>query len=118
MVEAEKVKSTIEVLGECFAAGAAPAASCYPASTLSCEILPWRYKEETVLGIPTETVRDVGIYNLNWLEAFVNVYGAERFMKFADFCGEHLIRDLHDGNIGFMRKGEVEIPIILDWLSD
>lgn len=89
-----------------------------PASTISCTILPWDYKEETVLGIPTETVRDVGIYNLNWLEAFVNVYGAERFMKFADFCGEHLIRDLHDGNIGFMRKGEVEIPIILDWLSD
>lgn len=27
MVEAEKVKSTIEVLGECFAAGAAPADS-------------------------------------------------------------------------------------------
>lgn len=89
-----------------------------PASTISCKILPWRYKEETVLGIPTETVRDVGIYNLKWLGAFVDVYGAERFMKFADFCGEHLIRDLHDGNIGFMRKGEVEIPIILDWLSD
>lgn len=89
-----------------------------PASTLSCEVLQWSYKEETIFGIPTETVRDVGIYNLKWLEAFVNVYGAERFEKFADFCSEHYIRDLHDGNIGFMRKGEVEIPIILDWLSD
>lgn len=89
-----------------------------PADTLSCTVLPWGYKEETVLGIPTEIVRDVGIYNLKWLEAFVNVYGVERFMEFAKFCGEHLIRDLHDGNIGFMRKGEVEIPIILDWLSD
>lgn len=89
-----------------------------PAEALVCETLPWRYKEKIIFGIPTETVRDVGIYNLKWLEAFVNVYGAERFEKFADFCSEHYIRDLHDGNIGFMRKGEVEIPIILDWLSD
>lgn len=60
MVEAEKVKNTIEVLGECFAAGTAPADSfhCFscgdfeltymeiqplvtPASTISCNFFAW-----------------------------------------------------------------------------
>ena len=63
-------------------------------------------------------VRRIPTRNLTWLKSIVENYGKEFFEKFAIFCDDWHIWDLHEDNIGFSRTPEVELPIILDWMSD
>lgn len=75
----------------------------------SCGI--WQRASATVLKrIPTA--------NLTWLKSLVENYGIDTFKRFAIFCDDWHIWDLHNDNIGFLRTPEVELPIILDWMSD
>lgn len=60
-------------------------------------------------------IRRIPTINLTWLKSLAENYGAETFERFAIFCD---IWDLHNENIGFLRTREVELPIILDWMSD
>nr|DAV01757.1 MAG TPA: hypothetical protein [Caudoviricetes sp.] len=63
-------------------------------------------------------VRRIPTRNLTWLKSIVENYSKEFFEKFAIFCDDWHIWDLHEDNIGFLRTPEVELPIILDWMSD
>lgn len=71
--------------------------------------------ELNYLEIQPIVVRRIPTRNLTWLKSIVENYGKEFFEKFAIFCDDWHIWDLH---IGFLRTPEVELPIILDWMSD
>ena len=81
-----------------------------PAYRVDCENI--RDFKET--PIPITVIRR----NLTWLKSLAENYGAETFERFAIFCDDWHIWDLHNENIGFLRTREVELPIILDWMSD
>ena len=85
-----------------------------PASHVNCEMIPWNAQGEIIPGI----MRRIPTSNLTWLRSIVEHYGKDFFEKFAIFCDDWHIWDLHDDNIGFLRTPEVELPIILDWMSD
>ena len=70
------------------------------------------------VSIPMTVIRRIPTNNLTWLKSIVENYGEEFFKKFAIFCDDWHIWDLHKDNIGFSRTPEVKIPIILDWMSD
>lgn len=81
-----------------------------PSSHIAYENIAWDEQGEVIPGIPTT--------NLTWLKSLAENYGAETFEKFAIFCDDWHIWDLHEDNIGFLRTPEVELPIILDWMSN
>lgn len=76
------------------------------------------FEENPIPNIPITTIRRIPTNNLTWLKSIVENYGKEFFEKFAIFCDDWHIWDLHEDNIGFSRTPEVELPIILDWMSD
>lgn len=78
-----------------------------------------RGSEETPIpNISMTVIRRIPTNNLTWLKSIVENYGEEFFEKFAIFCDDWHIWDLHEDNIGFLRTPDVELPIILDWMSD
>ena len=88
-----------------------------PASHIDYENI--RNSTETPIpNIPMTVIRRIPTNNLTWLKSIVENYGEEFFKKFAIFCDDWHIWDLHSKNIGFLRTPEVEFPIILDWMSD
>lgn len=88
-----------------------------PASHVAYENI--RGSEETPIpNISMTVIRRIPTNNLTWLKSIVENYGKEFFEKFAIFCDDWHIWDLHEDNIGFLRTPEVELPIILDWMSD
>lgn len=88
-----------------------------PASHAAYENI--RGSEETPIpNISMTVIRRIPTNNLTWLKSIVENYGEEFFEKFAIFCDDWHIWDLHEDNIGFLRTPEVELPIILDWMSD
>lgn len=89
-----------------------------PASHVAYENIAWDEQGEVIPGISTTVVRRIPTRNLTWLKSIVENYGKEFFEKFAIFCDDWHIWDLHEDNIGFLRTPEVELPIILDWMSD
>lgn len=76
------------------------------------------FKETPIPNIPMAVIRRIPTINLTWLKSLAENYGAETFERFAIFCDDWHIWDLHNENIGFLRTPEVELPIILDWMSD
>lgn len=89
-----------------------------PASHVAYENIVWDEQGEVIPGISTTVVRRIPTRNLTWLKSIVENYDKEFFEKFAIFCDDWHIWDLHEDNIGFSRTPEVELPIILDWMSD
>lgn len=89
-----------------------------PASHVAYENIGWDEQGEVIPGISTTVVQRIPTRNLTWLKSIVENYGKEFFEKFAIFCDDWHIWDLHEDNIGFSRTPEVELPIILDWMSD
>lgn len=80
--------------------------------------IAWDEQNEVIPGIPMTIVRRIPTTNLTWLKSLAENYGAEIFEKFAIFCDDWHIWDLHEKNIGFLRTPEAELPIILDWMSN
>lgn len=62
-------------------------------------------------------VKILSIRSKQWLEAFLNLYGADELCRLANFVEEYYIKDLHNGNLGFIYKDGKRLPVILDWLS-
>lgn len=89
-----------------------------PASHVAYENIVQDEQGEVIPGISTTVVRRIPTRNLTWLKSIVENYDKEFFEKFAIFCDDWHIWDLHEDNIGFLRTPEVELPIILDWMSD
>ena len=89
-----------------------------PASHIAYEVVRCDRQDEVIPGVPMATMRRIPTHNLTWLKSIVENYGKEFFEKFAIFCDDWHIWDLHEDNIGFLRTPEVELPIILDWMSD
>lgn len=89
-----------------------------PSSHTACETIFWDEQDEIIPGIPIAIIRRIPTTNLTWLKSIVENYGEEFFKKFAIFCDDWHIWDLHEDNIGFLRTPEVELPIILDWMSN
>ena len=89
-----------------------------PASHVNCKMIPWDAQGEVIPGIAKIAMRRIPTSNLTWLRSIVEHYGKDFFEKFAIFCDDWHIWDLHDDNIGFLRTPEIELPIILDWMSD
>lgn len=89
-----------------------------PASHVAYENIGWDEQGEVIPGISMTVVRRIPTRNLTWLKSIVENYSKEFFEKFAIFCDDWHIWDLHEDNIGFLRTPEVELPIILDWMSD
>lgn len=89
-----------------------------PASHVAYENIGWDEQGEVIPGISMTVVRRIPTRNLTWLKSIVENYGKEFFEKFAIFCDDWHIWDLHEDNIGFLRTPDVELPIILDWMSD
>lgn len=89
-----------------------------PASHVTYENIAWDEQGKVIPGISPTVVRRIPTRNLTWLKSIVENYGKEFFEKFAIFCDDWHIWDLHKDNIGFLRTPEVELPIILDWMSD
>ena len=88
-----------------------------PASHIAYENI-WDFEENPIPSVPMSVIRRISTYNSTWLKSIVENYGEEFFKKFAIFCDDWHIWDLHEDNIGFLRTPEVELPIILDWMSD
>lgn len=88
-----------------------------PAYRVDCENIR-DFKETPIPNIPMAVIRRIPTINLTWLKSLAENYGAETFERFAIFCDDWHIWDLHNENIGFSRTPEVELPIILDWMSD
>ncbi len=86
-------------------------------SHIAYETISWN-KQDKIMGIPITVIRRIPTNNLTWLKSIINNYGKEFFEKFAIFCDNWHIWDLHNDNIGFLRTPEVELPIILDWMSN
>lgn len=89
-----------------------------PSSHIAYENIAWDEQGEVIPGIPMTIVRRIPTTNLTWLKSLAENYGAETFERFAIFCDDWHIWDLHEDNIGFLRMPEVELPIILDWMSN
>lgn len=89
-----------------------------PASHVAYENIGWDEQGEVIPGISMTVIRRIPTHNLTWLKSIVENYSKEFFEKFAIFCDDWHIWDLHEDNIGFLRTPEVELPIILDWMSD
>lgn len=89
-----------------------------PASHVAYENIGWDEQGEVIPGISMTVIRRIPTRNLTWLKSIVENYSKEFFEKFAIFCDDWHIWDLHEDNIGFLRTPEVELPIILDWMSD
>lgn len=89
-----------------------------PSSHITYETTSWNKQDEIILGVPITVVRRIPTANLTWLKSLVENYGIDTFKRFAIFCDDWHIWDLHNDNIGFLRTREVELPIILDWMSD
>ncbi len=82
-----------------------------PATHIKCEWINWEEKRlSPAKRIPTS--------NRTWLQSIMDNYGEETLEKFADFCEDRQIWDLHNDNIGFLRTPEANLPIILDWMSN
>ena len=89
-----------------------------PSSHIAYETITWDTQNEVIPGIPMTVMRRIPTTNLTWLKSLAENYGAETFKRFAIFCDDWHIWDLHNDNIGFLRTPEVELPIILDWMSN
>lgn len=89
-----------------------------PSFHITYETTSWNKQDEIILGVPITVVRRIPTANLTWLKSLVENYGIDTFKRFAIFCDDWHIWDLHEDNIGFLRTPEVELPIILDWMSD
>lgn len=89
-----------------------------PASHIAYETIPWNEQNEVIPGISMTVVRRIPTDNLTWLKSLAENYGTETFERFAIFCDDWHIWDLHKDNIGFLRTPEVEFPVILDWMSN
>ena len=56
---------------------------------------------------------------VEWWEKVYQYYGIDMISKFLSFSKFRSLCDLHLGNIGYYKtKDGIEIPIILDWLSN
>lgn len=86
-----------------------------PAFKIDWKPIPWD-NNQPIHGIPVKVLRKIDMYNLTWIEAVLNCYGKNFFMKFADFCEKYQVWDLGEHNIGFIKS--TNIPVIFDWLSD
>ncbi|MBP9987931.1 MAG: hypothetical protein KBT46_00380 [Ruminococcus sp.] len=79
------------------------------------------YNSEFGGVVPFKIVKKIGVHCKEWLELFLQAYGANKFEKLADFCEKFEIHDLSVYNIGYYSKyvdgNEIKYPIILDWLS-
>ena len=102
-------KSFLQVLNNCVPADQLPVTQ--PIVVPAYENIGWDEQGEV---ISMTVVRR----NLTWLKSIVENYSKEFLEKFAIFCDDWHIWDLHEDNIGFLRTPEVELPIILDWMSD
>lgn len=89
-----------------------------PSSHIAYETIAWDIQNEIIPGIPMTVMRRIPTTNLTWLKSLAENYGTEIFERFAIFCDDWHIWDLHEDNIGFLRTPEVELPIILDWMSN
>lgn len=70
--------------------------------------------------IDDEPVDILNIHCLEWLQNFLYYYGKEDLYKLANFVRRYHIGDLHNGNLGFIRRhfnDSIPVPVILDWLS-
>ena len=115
--EATQLRDTVEGIGNCLEVHCAPGGvfNCF-----SCGAFKEAYhaSDSIVVKFCSTVVRRIPTRNLTWLKSIVENYGKEFFEKFAIFCDDWHIWDLHEDNIGFSRTPEVELPIILDWMSD
>lgn len=81
-----------------------------PSSHIAYETIAWDIQNEIIPGIPMTVMRRIPTTNLTWLKSLAENYGTEIFERFAIFCDDWHIWDLHEDNIGFLRTPEVELP--------
>lgn len=60
---------------------------------------------------------DTGIGSKTWMQAVINIYGFEYFAELAAFITDYDISDLHNRNIGYYKRDNKLLPVIIDWLS-
>ena len=70
--------------------------------------------EDDFRPVPTSLVRQIGVTAVEWHEGILTHFGFDFYTRFAAFCDDNNVRDLHNGNVGFLDG----IPCIVDWLSD
>lgn len=68
-------------------------------------------------GLPYNTIKQIPVGSFDWMDAVYKLFGAETMSRFARFCEEEGIYDLHTENIGYRRVDGERIPVIIDWLS-
>lgn len=73
----------------------------------------YNYDDILDVGFHTNYIFD----DPDWYFALIAVYGEEYTDAFCKYCRANYISDLHLGNVGLLREGEVYIPVILDWMS-
>lgn len=82
-----------------------------------------KYWPETCLdcGIPAgedvEPWKGLGGACRMWVTTLIERRGLDYARRFAQFCTEYHIWDLHADNVGFIPGELVSMPIILDWMS-
>lgn len=62
---------------------------------------------------PLDLYNKLPIGDESWLSYAYQAYGGEKLKRFAQFCIDYAVDDLHGGNIGYYNGR----PIIMDWLS-
>jgi hypothetical protein len=67
--------------------------------------------------IPYDCIWGTRIESMDWLRAVINSYGDDMFLNMYKFINEFDLTDLRCTNIGYLKRGKVNYPIILDWLS-
>lgn len=68
-------------------------------------------------GFPFLIASKIPITSFDWLDTSIKLYGSETMTRFANFCDEEGIHDLHIENIGYRLVDGKRIPVIIDWLS-
>lgn len=81
-----------------------------------------RYNQEPLVRdsgniIPYERATDLRVDIRDWLQAVICYHGDKTFNRFNAFCETFHLHDLHAGNIGYLERGNLMLPVIIDWLS-
>lgn len=89
--------------------------------------LPWQTNEwdspapisdrTTKESLTFDTVRKLKIYDEDWLQLVVDLYGIEVCNKLAEVIDDYDLYDLHRQNYGYIFKGSEhnKIPVIIDY---
>lgn len=74
--------------------------------------------------IPYDIIHDTGIEDKRWIEQFVRFYRIDGLKRLAEFVQKYHVTDLHNNNIGYISGAalgladpDLEVPVIIDWLS-